>query len=100
MSNEAEQAAQRRQKLEELKALGVPAYPTQFHRTASIAGLVADHGEKTAEVLEGERPETRVAGRILSLRSFGKANFLVLSDGLARIQVYVRADSLSARDFQ
>jgi lysyl-tRNA synthetase class 2 len=100
MSNEAEQVAQRRAKLEELIGLGVAPYPTEFHRTASIAGLVADLGEKTADALESERPEARLAGRILSIRSFGKANFLVLSDGLARIQVYVRADSLSARDFQ
>ena len=42
----------------------------------------------------------RTAGRILSIRGFGKANFLVISDGLARIQVYVRADSLSALDFK
>ena len=100
MSNEAEQAAQRRAKLEGLKELGVAPYPTHFHRTASIAGVVADYGEKAADALEAERPETRVAGRILSIRSFGKASFLVLSDGRARIQVYVRADSLPARDFQ
>ncbi len=40
----------------------------------------------------------RAAGRILGMRTFGKANFLVLSDGRARVQVYVRADSLPKRD--
>jgi lysyl-tRNA synthetase class 2 len=34
------------------------------------------------------------------MRSFGKANFLVLSDGLTTIQVYVRQDSVPALDFQ
>jgi lysyl-tRNA synthetase class 2 len=34
------------------------------------------------------------------MRAFGKANFLVLSDGRARLQVYVRADSVPALDFQ
>ena len=34
------------------------------------------------------------------MRSFGKANFLVLSDGQARIQVYIRQDALPERDFQ
>src|ERR1041385_1669094 len=97
MSNEAEQVAQRKAKLEALTQLGVPAYPTRFDRTIEISALVVAHGEKTAEALEAERPEVRVAGRILSLRSFGKANFLVLSDGLARVQVYIRADSLSDR---
>jgi lysyl-tRNA synthetase class 2 len=42
----------------------------------------------------------RTAGRILAIRSFGKANFLVLSDGKARLQVYIRQDALSERDFQ
>ena len=36
----------------------------------------------------------------MGIRSFGKANFLVLSDGLARIQVYIRQDGLPPIDFQ
>ena len=42
---------------------------------------------------------TTTSGRILGIRSFGKANFLVLSDGRSRIQVYIKKDSLSERDF-
>ena len=34
------------------------------------------------------------------MRSFGKANFLVISDGQSRIQVYIRQDSLPERAFQ
>ena len=45
--------------------------------------------------LEAAQITTRTAGRILAMRSFGKANFLVLSDGKARIQVYIRQDALS-----
>ena len=36
----------------------------------------------------------RTAGRILAIRGFGKASFLQLSDGQARIQVYIRQDSV------
>jgi len=100
MSNEVEQVSQRKAKLAELVALGVPPYPVRFDRTHTISEIVATHGETTGEVLESEKPETRVAGRILSIRSFGKANFLVLSDGLNRLQAYVRADSMSERDFE
>ena len=100
MSNEAEQIAQRRAKLEELVQLGVPAYPTRFERTATLAAVVAAHEGKSGEVLESERPEVRVAGRVLGIRGFGKANFLVLSDGLRRLQVYVREDSLPKDDFR
>lgn len=100
MSNEVEQVSQRKAKLAELVALGVPPYPVRFDRTHTISDIVSTHGETTGEVLEEQKPETRIAGRILSIRSFGKANFLVLSDGLNRLQVYVRADSMPERDFE
>ena len=75
-------------------------YPSTFDRSTTISSIVDAHGGTSAEALESERPEARVAGRILGIRSFGKANFLVLSDGVSRIQVYVRADSVEPRDFQ
>jgi lysyl-tRNA synthetase class 2 len=100
MSSEREQIAQRRAKLDELQRLGVAPYPNRFDRTATVASVVADHGGQAGEALEAARPIVRTAGRILGIRGFGKANFLVLSDGLARVQVYVREDSLSPRDFQ
>jgi lysyl-tRNA synthetase class 2 len=100
MSNEAEQIAQRRAKLEELVRLGVAPYPNRFDRTAPIASIVAEHEGKGAEALEHERPHVEVAGRILGIRGFGKANFLVLSDGLRRLQVYIREDSLPPADFR
>jgi lysyl-tRNA synthetase class 2 len=99
MSSEVEQIAQRKAKLDELVALGVPPYPVRFDRADTISAVVAAHGDTTGEALEAAQPGTRVAGRILSIRSFGKANFLVLSDGLQRLQVYVRADSMPALDF-
>jgi lysyl-tRNA synthetase class 2 len=64
-----------------------------------VSVLVAAHGERPKEALEAERVATVTAGRIISIRSFGKASFFVLSDGRARIQVYVRQDALSERDF-
>jgi lysyl-tRNA synthetase class 2 len=100
MSNEVEQTAQRRAKLDELTRLGVVPYPTEFNRTTTIAVVAADYADVTAEALEASRPAMRIAGRILGVRTFGKANFLVLSDGLSRLQVYIRADSVSERDFQ
>ena len=97
---ESDQIQQRRANLAELAALGIPTYPRKFDRTDTISQLVAAHGNKTAAELEQPRIETLSAGRILAIRTFGKANFLVLSDGEARIQVYVRQDSLPELDFR
>ena len=99
-AEESDQVVQRRANLDELRKLGVQPYPHRFNPQATIEEIVRAHGEKSAESLDAEPVTARTAGRILAIRSFGKANFLVLSDGKARIQVYIRQDALSERDFQ
>ncbi len=91
MSQEDELVQERRRHLDELIALGVRPYPNRFDRTGSIAALVAAHGGRTGEELEAAPIEVTTAGRVLAIRSFGKASFLALSDGLSRLQVYVHA---------
>jgi len=95
----SEQVRQRRANFEELTRLGVDPYPHVFERTHTVRQLVDAHENTPAEDLQATRIETRTAGRILAIRSFGKANFLVISDGERRIQVYVRKDSLTEREF-
>jgi lysyl-tRNA synthetase class 2 len=98
-TQESDQVVQRRANLAALRELGVDPYPPRFDVETSVDALVSAHGAKSSDALEAARVETRTAGRILAVRSFGKASFLVISDGRARIQVYVRQDSVSARDF-
>src|SRR3954453_2762608 len=90
---------QRRANFDELVRLGVDPYPHRFERTDTIADLVAPYGAKQKKELEGEALHYSTAGRILAIRSFGKANFLVLSDGDAKIQAYIRQDSVPEKDF-
>ena len=99
--DDSDQVVQRKANLDELRKLGVEVYPRRFDPQASIDDIVRAHGSKTREELDPPAPPmaTRTAGRILAIRSFGKANFLVLSDGRARLQVYIRQDALSERDF-
>jgi lysyl-tRNA synthetase class 2 len=96
---ESDLLRQRRANFDELARMGIDPYPRKFERTDTIADLVAAHGGKSKEELEGAAIHTRTAGRILAIRSFGKANFLVLSDGAERIQAYVRQDSMPEKDF-
>src|SRR5882762_8269835 len=97
---ESDQVVQRRANLEELKKLGVDPYPHRFEVDTTIDAIVAEHGDHTSEQLEAAQARVRTAGRILAIRSFGKANFLVISDGRARVQVYIKQDGLSDRDFK
>src|SRR5438067_3472648 len=95
-----EQIHQRRANLADLKALGIDVYPRAFARTHTIAALVDAYGQRTHDELEAERIETITSGRVLGIRAFGKANFLVLSDGRAKIQAYIRQDSMPEVDFR
>jgi lysyl-tRNA synthetase class 2 len=92
---ESDQVAQRRANLDELKKLGVDPYPHRFDTQATVAAIVGEHGAKSGEELDAGRIEVRTAGRVLAIRSFGKANFLVLSDGTARVQVFELVETKS-----
>jgi lysyl-tRNA synthetase class 2 len=90
---------QRRANLEALTALGVPPYPRAFSCTDTVSAIVESNEVRTGKELEAEPTNTTTAGRVLAIRSFGKANFLVISDGRSQVQVYVRKDALPDRDF-
>jgi lysyl-tRNA synthetase class 2 len=100
MSSHDEQVQQRQSNLAELAKLGIETYPRLFERQHTISELVARYGQRSHDELEGERVTTLTSGRILAIRAFGKANFLVLSDGHARIQAYIRQDALPELDFK
>jgi lysyl-tRNA synthetase, class II len=96
---ESDQVVQRRANLDELKKLGVAPYPHRFEVDTSIEAVVRQYKDSSREQLDEAKPRFRLAGRILAIRPFGKANFVVISDGRARIQAYIRQDTLAARDF-
>ena len=99
MSQESDQLIQRRTNLEEIGRLGRALYPHSFRYTDTIDCLVKTCQEESGETLEAAAKTTITTGRIVAMRSFGKANFLELFDGKARIQVYIREDGLSEDDF-
>ena len=100
MTSQDEQIAQRRANLQAIEALGIAPYPHAFPRRDTVSALVRAHGGRSKEELDAAPIETTTSGRILAVRSFGKANFLSISDGVERIQIYVRQDALPALDFQ
>ena len=100
MSSHDEQVQQRQSNLAEIGRLGVEIYPRSFERTHTISALVDGYGQRTHDALEGEHVRAVTSGRILAIRAFGKASFLVLSDGRTTIQVYIRQDALPELDFR
>ena len=82
---------ERLRKLEELKNLGVNPYPASSHRT-HMAGDVAQNFES----FDGK--EVTVAGRILSIRKFGKIAFVVLKDNSGELQLFLKDGTLAELD--
>src|SRR5881392_1575073 len=80
MEPENELIAQRREKLEALRARGVEPFGRAFETSGSIAEV--RHAFKEGESL-------RAAGRITAHRDMGKSHFVDLRDATGRIQVYI-----------
>jgi len=85
---------QRIRKLEELREMGINPYGEPYDITHHASEIHSLFGEKDAESLEKDPVEVSVAGRMVALRSFGKAAFSHLQDETGRIQVYFRKDIL------
>src|SRR5947207_13332429 len=93
-----EQIQQRRSNLEALSKLGIEIYPHKFERRHTVSELVNAYGNRSHDDLEAGRIATVTSGRILAIRSFGKANCVVISDRLTRIQNYARQDAVPEPD--
>jgi lysyl-tRNA synthetase, class II len=89
----------RRDKLEQIEALGQPAYPTKYAFTHTIPAILADYSGKSAEELEGSRVNVRAAGRIMAIRLMGKAGFAHLQQGGQKLQIYVKKDAVGENGF-
>jgi lysyl-tRNA synthetase class 2 len=94
-----EESAQRLAKLTTLREKGVNPYPNRFDRTHTLAEVTASHGPKSAEELDGLDAQVRIAGRILTKRTMGKASFATLSDGEAQLQLFVRQNDVGAEAY-
>ena len=70
-------------------------------KEAEILAAVGDDEEKKAAELEKLNENiVRIAGRIMSWRDMGKANFIDVRDKSDRIQVYVRSNDIGADLFK
>jgi len=90
---------QRFKKLAEIRAMGIKPYAGRFSVSHSAQALVDTYAQATKEDLEASRIHATVAGRIVAVRSFGKAGFSHLQDGSGRIQIYFQKDRLGDEQF-
>src|SRR5687767_12389654 len=89
----------RREKLDRLIAAGVDPYPLRAETDTTIAEIVRTYSHQSPDELDTAAKQVKIAGRIMTVRDHGKTAFLDLSERGARIQVYLRRDALSERDW-
>ena len=87
-----DQFQQRRKKLAEIQSLGYAPYPHRFDYTHTVRQAAEEFADRTGEELTAQPARVRVAGRLVALRSQGKAAFAHLSGDGGRLQIYVRLD--------
>ncbi|MBI3610531.1 MAG: lysine--tRNA ligase [Nitrospirae bacterium] len=96
--SENDQYQQRLKKQDELRALGADPYNGRLRATHSIATIAESYGTRTQEQMEKEPVHCALAGRIMTLRRFGKAAFAHIQDAADRIQVYFKQEFLGEKD--
>ena len=85
-----EQEKIRREKLEELKKLGIDPYPAELYPLTNYStDLISKYEDKKQVV---------IAGRIMSRRIQGNASFAEILDSKGRIQVYFNRDEICEGD--
>lgn len=82
---------ERLRKLQELRKLGFDPYPATSHRTHMTGDITARYDE-----LEGST--VTVAGRITSIRKFGKLAFIVVKDASGSVQLFLRDGAVAETD--
>ena len=82
----SEQELVRREKLKQLRALGIDPYPAAAFSTDANSEIISN------EFVEGK--QVTIAGRLMSRRIQGKASFAELQDSQGRIQIYFNRDIL------
>ncbi len=99
MALEDDLLRQRYDRVSRIAQLGFRPYGQAFDFSHTIPQILACYGSKPAEEL-GESVRVRVAGRIQAVRRMGKAGFAHLAQDGERLQVYIKKDALSEREYE
>lgn len=82
----SEQEIVRREKLRQLRELGIDPYPAEKYPVDTLSSSVRENYEEGKHVV--------MAGRLMSRRIQGKASFAELQDSAGRIQLYFNRDEI------
>ncbi len=99
MSKDKQFLQQRREKADALAEMGVNLYSNTFSPANLIRDILPKGNDLAAEKTDETRFTYSIAGRILSMRKFGKAAFCHIADGSGKMQVYIKKETLGDEVF-
>lgn len=87
---------ERLDKLTRLRERGIDPYPPRVTRTHTNAAAIAAFEAAEKAAVEGAIADVAVivCGRLRSIREAGKLTFVDMEDGTAKIQLFIRKDSI------
>lgn len=86
--------AERRAKLDKLRASGAVAFPNDFRRDALADQLLTAYADRAPEWFDQNVVPVKVGGRMMAKRIMGKASFAKIMDRSGQIQLFLQRDSL------
>lgn len=95
-----EQERVRRQKMQDLKDMGIDPFGSAYKRTTTSGKIIAQYENKTKEELQELDIHVKIAGRIMTKRRQGKAGFMHIQDIDGQIQIYVRKDVVGEEQYE
>ncbi len=89
-----------KEKVKELRSKGLNLYPSGFRRDTTVEEVVNRFGKMDNDELKRITDCFTLAGRVMSIRDFGKAVFIHIKDGTGRLQAYIRKDRVGEENFE
>jgi lysyl-tRNA synthetase class 2 len=84
----------RLQKLEELRAEGIEAYPTRAKRTHTSTEAISAFEAQEKAAPDSAEVRATLAGRLRAMRAMGKISFAHIEDGAGKVQLFLRMNEL------
>ncbi|MDD5183355.1 MAG: lysine--tRNA ligase [Bacilli bacterium] len=98
-NNLTDQEIVRREKMNELKEMGIDPFGSSFKRTSNSKEIRTKYENNTKKELLELHKTAIIAGRIMTKRRKGRAGFMHIQDKFGQIQIYLREDMLGVDQY-
>ena len=94
-----EQELVRREKMKNLREMGLDPFGQRFDRTDFSQDIKDKFGDIEHDEFENRNDLVTVAGRIMFIRKMGKASFFTIKDKLGSIQIYISINDIGEEKY-